>query len=397
MEYVDFHIDVDIVCKLYQFTITSNIPFSAMIMVAIAVDRYLCICHPFLRIMTMYRARIITGMLGIFAAGLGVCVAVMYGVYQLIDHGNQFNISGQFLNESAQGWIGISRREELFKNESTQGWIGTEDWSNNYSVDRWYLNSSVERWRYGNISGNGSVDENNNNNEYSIDNIHHCTTNDLIVSVEFGNIFQKFYTATFLVCVVIVVVLYALIYRSVLRRRARREEQKSKSRLYLVNANNSPITSARADMTTTMCETLLQNDDAGGTVGSPSENNASSSEQRLIESQAPTPTPPFLVIPVVNVGSAVSGSKVGGKVGAVRSVPVVKRDSLANLRTAVMLFVVTVVFILAFLPAQLMALELIPYNMTIFYLYFTYNVANPVIYSFMNQNFRDNLKRLFCQ
>jgi len=39
MEYVDFHIVNDQFCKVYQFLITSSIPFSAMIMVAIAVDR----------------------------------------------------------------------------------------------------------------------------------------------------------------------------------------------------------------------------------------------------------------------------------------------------------------------------------------------------------------------
>jgi len=58
---------------------------------------------------------------------------------------------------------------------------------------------------------------------------------------------------------------------------------------------------------------------------------------------------------------------------------------MANLRTAVMLFVVTVVFVITFLPAFLMALKLIPYNIIVFYFYFANNVANPFIYSFMNQ------------
>jgi cholecystokinin A receptor/hypocretin (orexin) receptor 2 len=62
-----------------------------------------------------------------------------------------------------------------------------------------------------------------------------------------------------------------------------------------------------------------------------------------------------------------------------------------------MLFVVTVVFIVTFLPAFLMALSIIPYNIIVFYMYFANNVANPVIYSFMNKNFRDDLKTLFCR
>lgn len=39
MEFYDFHVDSDVVCKLYMFFVTSSIPFSALIMVAIAVDR----------------------------------------------------------------------------------------------------------------------------------------------------------------------------------------------------------------------------------------------------------------------------------------------------------------------------------------------------------------------
>jgi len=67
--------------------------------------------------------------------------------------------------------------------------------------------------------------------------------------------------------------------------------------------------------------------------------------------------------------------------------PRLKSEStlVANLRTAVMLFVVTVVFVITFLPAFLMALKLIPYNIVVFYFYFANNVANPFIYSFMNQ------------
>src|SRR6218665_745055 len=83
MEFVNFHIDSDFVCKLYQFLITSKMPFSAFIMVAIAVDRYFCICHPFLHAMTVFRAKLVVAILAVLAAGIGVCVSLMYGVYTL--------------------------------------------------------------------------------------------------------------------------------------------------------------------------------------------------------------------------------------------------------------------------------------------------------------------------
>jgi cholecystokinin A receptor/hypocretin (orexin) receptor 2 len=70
----------------------------------------------------------------------------------------------------------------------------------------------------------------------------------------------------------------------------------------------------------------------------------------------------------------------------------------ANIRTAAMLFVVTAVFLIAFLPAWLMAHRLLDYNQVIFYMYFVYHTANPFIYAFMNKSFRDDLgKVLKCQ
>ena len=68
---------------------------------------------------------------------------------------------------------------------------------------------------------------------------------------------------------------------------------------------------------------------------------------------------------------------------------------LANIRTAMMLFVVTLVFTACFMPAWLMASQLLTFQPIVFYSHFLYNVANPVIYAFMNQSFRKELKRVF--
>lgn len=68
----------------------------------------------------------------------------------------------------------------------------------------------------------------------------------------------------------------------------------------------------------------------------------------------------------------------------------------AHIRTAGMLFVVTVVFVLTFAPAFFMSFDVVPYNRLIFYVYFFNNVANPVIYSFMNSYFRHHLYPMFC-
>ena len=80
MEYVDFNIEYDTLCKLYQFLITSNIPFATLIMVAIAIDRYFCICHPFLHAINLAQAKVMTFCLGLFSTGIGLTATLMFGV-----------------------------------------------------------------------------------------------------------------------------------------------------------------------------------------------------------------------------------------------------------------------------------------------------------------------------
>ncbi|WAR15811.1 hypothetical protein MAR_030405 [Mya arenaria] len=72
-----------------------------------------------------------------------------------------------------------------------------------------------------------------------------------------------------------------------------------------------------------------------------------------------------------------------------------EKHRIANIKTAGILFIVTTVFMIAFLPAWLMATKLIPPNMIVFYSYFIYNVANPVIYAFFNQTFQKEMKLVF--
>lgn len=73
----------------------------------------------------------------------------------------------------------------------------------------------------------------------------------------------------------------------------------------------------------------------------------------------------------------------------------IERMRVANIKTAFTLFIVTLVFILAFLPAWLMALTIVQMNVVVFYTHYVYNVVNPLIYAFLNQNFKTELRRIF--
>jgi len=173
MEVVDFHVSSDVCCKLYQFLITCNIPFSALVMVAIAVDRYLCICHPFTTLLTIDRAKILIGLLAGIAATLGACVAMFFGVYERREAQNSTELETPV--------------------SATTGAVMDAD------------------------SDDGLINKGE------------CHENDLILSHDFQWYYQKLYTFMYPACLLVVVVLYVLIYRSVLRRRYKRDQEKLKT------------------------------------------------------------------------------------------------------------------------------------------------------------------------
>jgi len=188
MEIVDFHVSSDVCCKVYQFLITCNIPFSALVMVAIAVDRYLCICHPFTGILTLHRAKILVGLLAVVAATLGACVAMFFGVYERPE-------------EDAAAVNGTYSSKEVEQiTPSLNGYTQT-------------ISTIVTHTE----NGDGLI------------NTGKCAANDLILGHGFQWYYQKLYTFMYPLCLLVVVVLYMLIYRSVLRRRYKRQQEKRKT------------------------------------------------------------------------------------------------------------------------------------------------------------------------
>ena len=120
-------------------------------------------------------------------------------------------------------------------------------------------------------------------------------------------------------------VLYSLVYRSVLRRRSLRLQEPS--HMMLTSSNNKNNTPA--------CET---NDEAADDV----QEEGGYSAERMRRS---------------------------------------------NVKTAATLFVVTLVFLLTYLPALVMSLMQRVHRI-LFYFYFANHAANPLIYGVMNRSFR---------
>lgn len=74
--------------------------------------------------------------------------------------------------------------------------------------------------------------------------------------------------------------------------------------------------------------------------------------------------------------------------------------STRDIRTAFMLFVVSFLYIVFYLPSiastyLILFINDSPNNLYISYLYFSNSAINPIIYCFLNPNFRTDLLKLF--
>ncbi|KAL8571801.1 hypothetical protein ACOMHN_058165 [Nucella lapillus] len=320
---------------------TFNIPLSAFIMVAVGFDRYFCICHPFLHVMTVRRAKICLACLTLLACGLGIITGLGYGVYYM-ESGQELVLNtGEMSSSSMSGSVTTLRTMLTSDTDSVPGSL--------YSI----LNNTHTRWPLspGTADSTTRLNPAANNTEpvyrhISITRVVYlgtCFPNTLILREEFSEIYQKIYAATFLFSFLIIALLYALIYRSILIRRAWKAKRKRMS-CYSSTANG-PETAAE--------ETQLTNINNGNTA---------------VDTSA--------------------------KVSSRTSVALRDRMLYANIKTAAMLFVVTVVFIISFLPSWLIGLDVLGMNYILFYIFFLNNVANPFIYAFMNRTFRDDLRSL---
>lgn len=311
--HLHYKLEYEFPCKLYMFLITCNVPFSTFVMVAIAFDRYFCICHPFLHAITIPRAKIIVFIMGVLACLLGIITSLCHGIFQLDDTAASLNVteSGPALISTISSFDTINSKNNTVKYDVTTTFMG--------NVTDMYEEEGV-------VPGM-------------------CIPNTIILKKSFIDVYQKIYAGLYLISFLIVLVLYGLIYRSIHIRRALKAKRK-RSSLFPAAPN----------------------------------------EYSAVDTQ----------MTILNNGNDVDGKdEHGQKRFRKKSLGLKDKVFYANIRTAAMLFIVTIVFLIAFLPAWLMAHELVTYNMIVFYMYFIYNVANPIIYAFMNNSFRDDLQNIF--
>lgn len=314
-------INSNVQCKVYMFLITSNIPFSAFIMVLIAFDRYFKICRPWNQCLDIRMSKKIVIAVLIFALSLGIIPSLTHGVYPISDE--------------------TSTKENV---TTSPVFAGDKQGAHNGTV--MVLNNTAYQDLRPKFPGNVSSNSSDMRRIYE----GYCMPVHEYFSQIFMNTYQNTYASLFLISCAFVTVLYALIFKSITLRRYKKSKRAFKG---MDRRTSTAITNTcTTRLTTTEPPETDQNRRA------PTNNNYVNESKRSVRNKL----------------------------------------RLANIKTAGILFVVTIVFILVFLPAWLMSIRVIKANIIVYYLYFSHNIANPIIYAFFNVTFRKDIRNaVYCK
>ena len=215
--FLEYKLKYDVACKIYMFLITCNIPFAAFMMVAIAFDRYFSICHPFLHVLNIVRAKVIVVCLLVLASTFGLITAISHGTY-----------SYGFSNSTVIQKVNISKLNNNPNVFCTQ--MPIDNHSANETSYVAYLN-----YLYANNDSLIDREQDYAHRDHTIiqreDLIHNgiCMPNYILIGPGFLSAYQRVYAGTYLLSFIVVFVLYGLIYRSIHEHRAKRSKRKRSS------------------------------------------------------------------------------------------------------------------------------------------------------------------------
>lgn len=324
LEAAYWHLSVDFLCKSYFVMSTTNTIFGSVLISAIAVDRYLCICHPFSRIMTVPRARCLVSIL--------FCLSFLLGCAP------------------------ISTMRVVLRNDSY------------LCIDDAFVATAADN----------STTDNSNGTSFNW-------------TAFVSNVGHKAHSVTFTLCILTVTILYLAIFQSI--RKVRQKKQTLKGiRLNTHDSGNTRNGSSgsgklrwfnrksqKQPADTLELEAIVNPSNGSGEkpIAYDQETGEAATTQNTF---VPPESPP-----------------VSSQTRRISLRFIKDTQTFQNFRTAAMLFIVAIIYILTFLPASLMSYKFVDFNLPVFNLYFLNNAANPVVYSFLNRNFRDDIRMLMSR
>ena len=355
-EYVQHNVKNDVICKVYHFFITSNVPFSVFTMVAIAFERCFAICRPHWRVLS---PKLTTAILATISVLLGTIVSLSYGVDQLA--------SKDYLDKWMQTEIGWSSFEQYNISETSTLHPADLLRPNNSSSLPDALWTDELRLKASKLFNGTWVGEN-----FYV-RIGTCGLNDLLISEQVQWYFHKIYASLYLVSLFFIICLYSFIFHTVLSR----QKRKSRQRAYISHRITTQFAPSPVGL---------------GENYSPSPSPVAQSEICLVTLQDTTNFESQMeMISHIQKKNRRESAKRDSRRHIKKS-----RTMSAEVKSATMLFVITMVFVITYIPAFLMSVDLLTYCRPIFYLYFLNFAINPIIYGFMNNRFRKRFKAIGC-
>nr|ANO39030.1 GCR056 [Schmidtea mediterranea] len=291
IEFNDWKVSIDMICKSYYFLNNSSIPFGALLITLIAIDRFFCVCYPFLSLMTVKRSKVCVFIVFMMSVVLGVLSVFQVKTFKLSK--NSTNMNSTLIQSEC---IDVSRYANPTKYE-----------------------------------------------------------------LLFFTIVQRSQLISYAICICVVICLYILIYRFVLA------AARKKARLKGLNSSS----------TTSFLWNKFFKSRSIKRINSDSNNDDTSVPCQTTEELMTKPGPS-------NNDKAIKRK-------------FKETILIQNFKTALMLFVVAITYIVTFLPACLMVNSSLALNLPVFYMYYINNAANPIIYCFMNKNFREDVVNFFHQ
>jgi hypothetical protein len=347
------HIGSDFLCKFHSFLNIMNVTYSCLLMTLVAFERCFTIVMPFKRIVSKLRAKFIMLVLIMICFVFGIVGGLGVGIRHQAKV--VFLVSQNYSNNSLQIY-----------NKETLVWIKTT----------------------------------------------HCFPNDLLIPLNAMAYVRLIQNLIVVICFVIIFVLYALICVFVSKRRQLKANRELyyKEILYRSKQNtcsngqkkndsprqpfshkeltiHSQIEEEFNEGTTNTTDSLL----SGVTINSTKKNAI--------------PTILFLknnpkLNPEVNQEDQQdvqlnNNNNNNNPILMANQAQMNRSLWVSNLKTAFMLFVATLIMVVVYTPAILTSLHFISYNPIYWNILYVNNAANPLIYSFLNPNFRKSLMNRF--
>ncbi|RNA11620.1 muscarinic acetylcholine receptor M2-like [Brachionus plicatilis] len=445
----------DFMCKFHSFLNIINITYSCLLMTLVAFERFFCIVYPFKKIVTVPRAKVILTILFLLCTGIALAGCLSIGIYHrayLVNNlnPNSLNKTNQsaFIQIQSNYYYNYEKGIEFFLlNDTSETLVFDYNLRRKRDVAAVAKPEAIDfKKRIFVTSEHNPIKDGNYPSNWipTTD----CFPNDQIISIRLFPYIRLFQNLIVVFCFSIIFIVYAFLcvvvskrrnlkanrenyYKEILHRSRQNTSFKTETTLSRNNSffvclypNNCSISSHGCEKSVPephkdpnsqeVCELKFlketsdqieafsridinedYSEDELNNKSTQTKNSTIVSFKKLDKKQKSTileEDENEETVVLQKRKKLAKNDKNGFKMNIYASKIPSSNYLVANLKTAFMLFVVTVIMAVVYTPALLTSVGMVDYNPLHWNLIYINNAANPLIYSFLNSNFRKSLK-----